>query len=159
MADRCPLRPRSICTSHLPLSTHPPPPQYQYPHDIANPQGHSNCVGCNSALNVARLPPVPASTPLQRFLGPCAALARSLFTPDGPPSLDLLIEENVMQQVKNLRESEIIQQDWKRRGSEGVTIHGWVYQLEDGTIRDLEVSVGPPGADKRRVGGRDDRWD
>ena len=64
-----------------------------------------------------------------------------------------------MQQVKNLRESEIIQQDWKRRGSEGVTIHGWVYQLEDGTIRDLEVSVGPPGADTRRVGGRDDRWD
>jgi carbonic anhydrase len=93
---------------------------------------------------------VPASTPLQRFLGPCAALARSLFTPDGPPSLDLLIEENVMQQVKNLRESEIIQQDWKRRGPEGVTIHGWVYQLEDGTIRDLEVSVGPPGGDPRK---------
>lgn len=45
-----------------------------------------------------------------------------------------------------IRHSRLItNQDWKRRGSEGVTIHGWVYQLEDGTIRDLNVSQGPPG--------------
>ncbi|KAI9635344.1 carbonic anhydrase [Dioszegia hungarica] len=117
--------------------------------------GHSNCVGCNSALNMSRLPPVPATTPLQRFLGHTATLARTLATESGPPSLDLLIEENVAQQVRNLLESDIIKQDWKRRGPDGVTIHGWVYQLEDGTIRDVNVSQGPPG---QVIGKKADVW-
>jgi len=54
------------------------------------------------------------------------------------------------------------EQDWKRRGENGVVVHGWVYHLEDvghdimvspgeaqadeqGTIRDLNISQGPPG--------------
>jgi carbonic anhydrase len=71
-------------------------------------QGHTNCVGCNQALNVSKLPAVPASTSLQRFLATTATLARSLWTEDGPPTLDLLVEENVVQQVKNLLASDII---------------------------------------------------
>ena len=35
-----------------------------------------------------------------------------------------------MQQVKNLLASQIIADDWKRRGTNGVMIHGWVYHLE-----------------------------
>ncbi|GFZ46685.1 hypothetical protein JCM24511_03905 [Saitozyma sp. JCM 24511] len=122
--------------------------------------GHTNCVGCNQALNVSKLPAVPASTSLQRFLAPTATLARSLWTEDGPPTLDLLVEENVVQQVKNLLAGEApvppqaldtsakltFAQDWRRRGVDGVTIHGWVYHLEDGTIRDLNISQGPPGS-------------
>jgi carbonic anhydrase len=46
-------------------------------------------------------------------------------------------------------------QDWKRRGPDGVTIHGWVYQLEDGTIRDVNVSQGPPG---QVIGKKADVW-
>ncbi|WVQ85316.1 hypothetical protein IAT38_007481 [Cryptococcus sp. DSM 104549] len=107
--------------------------------------GHSNCVGCLTALNVSRLPPVPAQTSLQRYVKPLATLARTLATADGPPTLDLLVEENVVQQVKNLLESDVIKNDWRKRGSEGVVIHGWVYHLEDGTIRDLNISAGPPG--------------
>ncbi|WVO13419.1 hypothetical protein L204_101034 [Cryptococcus depauperatus] len=107
--------------------------------------GHTNCVGCLTALNVSRLPPVPPATALQRYVRPVATLARTLATPDGPPTLDLLVEENVVQQVKNLLESEVIKNDWKKRGVDGVVIHGWVYHLEDGTIRDLNISVGPPG--------------
>lgn len=51
---------------------------------------------------------MPPTTPLQRYVKPLAALARTLYTPDGPPTLDLLVEENVVQQVKNLVESDII---------------------------------------------------
>lgn len=36
-----------------------------------------------------------------------------------------------MQQVRNLLECDVIKDDWKRRGTNGVVIHGWVYQLED----------------------------
>lgn len=54
--------------------------------------GHSNCVGCQQALNVSRLPPVPATTSLQRYLKPIAALASTLTTEDGPCTLDKLVE-------------------------------------------------------------------
>ncbi|KIR56249.1 carbonic anhydrase [Cryptococcus gattii Ru294] len=93
--------------------------------------GHTNCIGCLTALNVSRLPPSPPTTPLQRYIRPLATLARTLYTPDGPPTLDLLVEENVIQQVKNLMESDIIKDNWKRRGADGAVIHGWVYHLED----------------------------
>jgi carbonic anhydrase len=54
--------------------------------------GHSNCVGCQQALNVSRLPSVPATTSLQRYLKPIAALASTLSTEDGPCTLDKLVE-------------------------------------------------------------------
>jgi len=75
-------------------------------------------------LNVSRLPPVPATTSLQRYLKPIAALASTLTTEDGPCTLDKLVEvcflyyregmltaqENVVQQVTNLLVSDIIAQ-------------------------------------------------
>lgn len=93
---------------------------------------------------------------MQRYVKPLATLARTLYTPDGPPTLDLLVEENVVQQVKNLVESDIIKgvsgvyiqlkrknadislQNWKKRGADGVVIHGWVYHLEDVRLSLLE---------------------
>ena len=54
--------------------------------------GHSQCVGCQQALNVSRLPSVPATTSLQRYLKPIAALASTLTTEDGPFTLDKLVE-------------------------------------------------------------------
>jgi carbonic anhydrase len=54
-----------------------------------------------------------------------------MATEDGPPSLDLLVEENVQQQVRNLLACQVVADDWKRRGEYGVTVHGWVYQLEN----------------------------
>ena len=42
--------------------------------------------------------------------------------------------------------SEIVQAAWER-GAE-LAVHGWIYDLEDGLLRDLEVTVGgaAPGA-------------
>ncbi len=51
---------------------------------------------------------------------------------------DKLCEFNVQRQVDNLSNSTVITDAWRR--SQDVTIHGWVYGLKDGLLRDLGVS-------------------
>ena len=49
---------------------------------------------------------------------------------------DRLVELNVAQQVYNLTKTSIVQQAWKERH---LNIHGWVYDIKTGRIKDLEV--------------------
>jgi carbonic anhydrase len=51
---------------------------------------------------------------------------------------DRFIERNVMEQVHDLSKTSIIQNAWQKRGSP--YIHGWVYSLESGIIKDLKVT-------------------
>jgi carbonic anhydrase len=51
-----------------------------------------------------------------------------------------LVELNVTEQVVNTAQTTVVQDAWDR-GQE-LTIHGWVYGLHDGLLRDLEISVG-----------------
>ncbi|RYE20886.1 MAG: carbonic anhydrase, partial [Sphingobacteriaceae bacterium] len=51
---------------------------------------------------------------------------------------DLLVEYNVIESVENISETSIVQNAWKN-GKE-LHIHGWVYSLETGLIKDLKVS-------------------
>ncbi len=53
---------------------------------------------------------------------------------------DRLCELNVIDQVVNVCETTIVQDAWER-GQE-LTIHSWVYSLEDGLVRDLGLAVG-----------------
>lgn len=53
-----------------------------------------------------------------------------------------LCELNVMNQVETLQRTEIVKAAWKLRRR--VTVHGWIYSLRDGLLRDLGVSVGGP---------------
>ena len=55
--------------------------------------------------------------------------------------LDRLCELNVMRQVRNVAADVFVQDAWQR-GQE-LSIHGWVYSLANGLVRDLEVTVGP----------------
>jgi len=48
-------------------------------------------------------------------------------------------EMNVEQQVLNLSHSKAVQRVWQR--GQDLAIHGWVYGLEDGVLKDLNVSV------------------
>jgi carbonic anhydrase len=50
-----------------------------------------------------------------------------------------LVELNVTEQVFNVSKTSIIQNNWKDRNYP--VIHGWVYSLETGLIKDLNVSV------------------
>lgn len=58
-----------------------------------------------------------------------------------PPEkrVDKLCEINVIEQVYNLGHSTIMQSAWKR--GQNVNIHGWVYGIQDGYLRDLEVTA------------------
>jgi carbonic anhydrase len=55
---------------------------------------------------------------------------------------DRLVEINVTEQVQNLAETSIVQKAW--RAEQRPTIHGWVYDLRTGYIR--EVAMMKPGA-------------
>ncbi|WP_027329683.1 carbonate dehydratase [Marinimicrobium agarilyticum] len=54
---------------------------------------------------------------------------------DDKKRLDRLCELNVVEQAANVSHTNIIQNAWKR-GQE-LTIHGWIYSIEDGILRDL----------------------
>jgi len=49
--------------------------------------------------------------------------------------VDRLVELNIVEQVYNLAHTSIIQHMWKTKRRP--TLHGWVYGLEDGIIKDL----------------------
>jgi len=51
---------------------------------------------------------------------------------------DRLVELNVIEQVFDLTKTTIIQNAWRERNEPKV--HGWVYSLKTGLIKDLEVS-------------------
>lgn len=53
---------------------------------------------------------------------------------------DALCELNVIEQVVNVCQTTSVQDAWKRE--QPLTVHGWVYGLKDGLVRDLDISIG-----------------
>jgi len=51
-------------------------------------------------------------------------------------------ELNVMRQVRNVSSDVFVQDAWAR--GQPLWVHGWVYSLSNGLIRDLNVTVAPP---------------
>jgi carbonic anhydrase len=52
---------------------------------------------------------------------------------------DRLCELNVIEQVANVCQTTILQDAWAR--GQNVTVHGWIYGLKDGLLRNLNTSV------------------
>ena len=52
---------------------------------------------------------------------------------------DRLCELNVVEQVANVCQTTMVQDAWDR--GQDLTVHGWVYGLRDGLVRDLEFSA------------------
>jgi carbonic anhydrase len=50
-----------------------------------------------------------------------------------------LVELNVIEQVGDLSKTTIVQNAWDRK--QPLHVHGWVYDLHDGIINDLNVSL------------------
>lgn len=50
-----------------------------------------------------------------------------------------LVELNVIEGVHNLAKTSIIQEAWAERGTP--LVHGWVYDISDGVLRDLGVNM------------------
>ena len=53
--------------------------------------------------------------------------------------LDLLCEKNVIEQVANVCHTSIVQRAW--RENKDLTVHGWIYSIEDGLLKALDVEV------------------
>jgi carbonic anhydrase len=53
--------------------------------------------------------------------------------------IDLLCELNVIEQVSNVCQTTIVRDAWER--GQPLSIHGWVYGLKDGLVRDMGTTV------------------
>jgi len=59
--------------------------------------------------------------------------------PDLRARLDRLCELNVIRQVKNVASDVFVQDAWAR--GQDLRVHGWVYSLSNGLVKDLDVTV------------------
>jgi carbonic anhydrase len=107
--------------------------------------GHTNCGGAaacySAALAGSSTTPVD---PLSRWLAPLTSLASSLGLASESKELALtkLVEENVRKQVENIVSTTIIRDAWTN--GKKIHVHGLVYDLATGSLKDLNVSQGPP---------------
>jgi carbonic anhydrase len=62
--------------------------------------------------------------------------------PDPAAREDRLCELNVAAQVANVCHTTIVQDAWRR--GQALAVHGWIYALADGLIRDLDLVVESP---------------
>ena len=56
--------------------------------------------------------------------------------------IDRLCELNVIEQVANVCQATIVRDAWER--GQPLAVHGWVYGLKDGLVRDLRTTVSKP---------------
>jgi len=104
--------------------------------------GHYGCNGVNVALQNQR---VGLADNWLRHVQDVHAKhdARVAAIADLPRRIDRLCELNVIEQVVNVCQTTVVQDAWDR-GQE-LAVHGWVYGLEDGLVRDLGTTVTNPG--------------
>ena len=58
---------------------------------------------------------------------------------DEEEKLNLLCELNVIEQVANVCHTSIVQKAWE--AGQELSVHGWIYSIEDGILKDLNVCV------------------
>jgi len=56
-----------------------------------------------------------------------------------PDLENVLCEMNVIEQVGNVALSNVVQDAWAR--DQKISVHGWVYGLKDGLVKDLQVTM------------------
>lgn len=103
--------------------------------------GHHGCGGIKAALHDERhgvvdhwLAPVRAT--YRHHRPEIEALA------DEDARADRLAELNVEDRVQDVADTTIVRDTWKK--GQKLAIHGWIYRLADGLIRDLEVTASGP---------------
>lgn len=100
--------------------------------------GHYGCGGVTAAINRQRIG--LADLWLRHVQDVHAKhLARIEALPQ-EARIDKLCELNVLEQVLNVAHTMVVQDAWQR--GQDLTVHGWVYGLRDGVLRDLGMTVG-----------------
>lgn len=100
--------------------------------------GHHGCGGVKAAMENAQLGLI------DNWLRHVQDVVRDhepelMQIEDETKRLDRLCELNVVEQVLNVARTTIVQSAWER-GQE-LVVHGWIYGLQDGLLRDLGVSI------------------
>ena len=100
--------------------------------------GHYGCSGVQAALRRERL---GLSDNWLRHVQDVRQKHEPLLTRAGSESeaCNLLCELNVIEQVANVCQTTIARDAWER-GQE-LAVHGWVYGLKDGLLRDLRITT------------------
>lgn len=129
--------------------------------------GHTSCGGVAAAVKQALKEQEddyepPPSSALARHLSSLTELARYFRVRVRERNImsgksmqerlvPLLTEASVRRQIQNIVEHPVIQDNWNQRVSPlngkvnpRVTIHGWIHNLHDNRLFDLNVSVPPP---------------
>jgi carbonic anhydrase len=103
--------------------------------------GHYGCGGVTAALRDERLG--LADNWLRHVQDVRNKYAAQLDAiPEFSRRVDRLCELNVIEQVVNVCQTTIVRDAWQR--GQPLAIHGWVYAIQDGLIRDLAVCVTRP---------------
>jgi carbonic anhydrase len=103
--------------------------------------GHYGCGGVRAALQDSKLGLIDnwlrhVQDVREKYAAHLTALA------DETERLNRLCELNVIEQTINVCQTTILQGAWAH-GQE-VTVHGWIYGLHDGHLRDLDISIAGP---------------
>ncbi len=99
--------------------------------------GHYGCGGVKAALRDSE-PYGLADNWLRHVRDVARTHAKRLPVEHEESYWDRLCELNVLEQARSAAESTVVQEAW-RNGQE-LTVHSWVYRLNDGLVRDLGFS-------------------
>jgi carbonic anhydrase len=99
--------------------------------------GHYGCGGVLAALRDW------SGLPLENWLAHVRAVYREHKKElDAAPTEEVrwrrLCELNVITQVHAVREAEVVKQAWRK--DQPVVVHGWIYDLKEGLLRDLDLN-------------------
>ena len=100
--------------------------------------GHSGCGGVRAALKCERHGLVDnwirhVQDVKERHISCLQAI------PQENDQLDRLCELNVIEQVANVCQTTVVTSAWDR--GQDLTVHGWIYGLKDGHLRDLKMTA------------------
>jgi carbonic anhydrase len=100
--------------------------------------GHYGCGGVRATLNRDRVGLVDNWF---RHVEDVRKKHAAAMAPDLPADVrcDRLCELNVIEQVLNVAQTTVVQDAWER--GQPLDVHGWIYALKDGLIRDLHLNL------------------
>jgi carbonic anhydrase len=102
--------------------------------------GHYGCGGVRAALESS---PHGLIDNWLRHVQDVAARHHDDFSGrSGEEQVDRLCELNVLEQVRNAARTTVVQDAWRR--GQPLALHGWIYSLNDGLLRDLGVTLDRP---------------
>ena len=99
--------------------------------------GHYGCGGVQAALRRARLG--LCDNWIRHVQDVREKHEQRLASLSEADAVSRLCELNVIEQVTNVCETSIVRDAWDR--AQELTVHGWIYGIQDGHLRDLKMTI------------------